>query len=128
MHLTFTIDTLILVPLRQSESFGDTNLDGVSIGLDRSSVPACYACLTYLGPDPRFDPRRWDNLFLKPTEVVMLPDSCLRGDIWTAPKLQKLRLLYWARGEELKYSYDALYEGIKNAILQQNPMALIVLA
>ena len=124
------LDTSINNPRCKLAVFKATNLDGVSIELKYPGLSAGFVSLTYSGPDPRFDDRHILKLMLRPAEIVTLPDSCLWGDRWTIPRIQKLQWVYkhYIHKDHTKYSCDALYRGIKDAVLERNPNALLTLA
>ena len=109
--------------------FKVTSLDGVSIQLEHTGLTPYWARLTYTGPDLRFDSRSWPNLGFKPVKVVVLPDSCLWSDTWTDAKIQKLQLLCAGSDVvDVEYSPGAFRTGMKSAVVQRNPTALLVLA
>ena len=125
----FALDDLIENPPRQRITFAATSLDGSEIFLDYSWPFARSLRLTYTGPDPYFDSLSIQNLAIEPTAVMTLPDSCLRSTPWTESKIQKLRILcYGVNRKKARYSSTAFHAGMKNAVLERNLTALLVLA
>lgn len=120
---------LIENPPRQRTTFTATSLDGSGILLDYSVPLARSAWLTCTRDDPRFDDRSVPNYAIEPSIVLTLPDACLYGSPWTDAKIQKLRMLcYGLHLKEVTYSKTAFHAGMRNAILERNPTALLVLA
>jgi len=124
-----TLDDLIENPPLQRTTFDATSLDGCKIFLDYSWPLVRSARLTYTGHDPRFDDGSMPNLEIEPSVVVTLPDACLQGAPWTDSKIQNLRILcYNLNLKEVKFSNAAFHAGMKDAVLERNPTALLVLA
>ncbi len=123
-----TLNNLITHPPRQCRMFETMSLDGSEIILEYDWPLSRSARVTYIGTDDRFDNRRRPNLEIEPTVVLTLPDSCLHGGPWTDSKIQTLRILgYGVDMQQVKFSTAALHAGMKNAILEGNTTALLVL-
>ncbi len=101
------------------------SLSGVSVYLEHSYALARGIVFMYAGTDRRHRP-----IFrFQPAEVVTLPDNFLRGDAWTDSKILRLQMVCTAVDlDRVTYSRDGFYDGMRNAVLQGNPKALLVLA
>ncbi len=139
LSLTFedqlALDDLIENPPHKCTVFTATSLDGSKIVLNYYWPLARNARLTYTsrelytGHDPRFNWRCTPNLEIEPTIVMTLPDACLQGAPWTHSKIQKLRMLsYGMDMKDVTYSSAGFHAGMKNAVLERDPTALLVLA
>ncbi|CAD6584509.1 MAG: hypothetical protein ASARMPREDX12_001680 [Alectoria sarmentosa] len=110
-------------------TFEATALDGCHITLEYPRRFATALLMIYRGPDPRFDQRSSPNLTIRPTEVLLIPSHALTGEPeWTKEKVDSLRMLCsYVNLRTVQYSLPAFHEGMRNAIVQGNYEALLVL-
>lgn len=84
--------------------------------------------MSYSGFDSSYDSRFRPSVHIHPMLVLTIPDQCLLGAFWIDEKIDFLRILWnGAFVSRVLYSDTALFEGMKNAILNQNRAALLIL-
>ncbi|MCJ1483171.1 hypothetical protein MMC06_003338 [Schaereria dolodes] len=87
------------------------------------------ACLlTYHHLNSPFDPRIIPSIGIYPVQVFTMPERYMQGRPWTDDRIDLFRMLSSGPWRDIPYSKTAFHEGIKNAILEQNIAALLVLA
>lgn len=124
-------DSFIVQNLPASRStFEATALDVSHLSLRYPRRLATGLLMTYLGEaDSRVDPRTTPNIRITPTDVLALPDHVLNGRAqWTEQKVDLLQMLCsYVNLGSVQYELPALHEGMRNAIVQVNYDALLVL-
>ena len=111
-------------------TFEATALDGSHFTLQYPRRLATALWMTYLGKaDSGVDPKMTPNLEIRPTDVLVFPEHVLTGKAqWTEEKVNLLQMLCsYVNLGSVQYELPAFHEGMKNAIVQGNYDALLVL-
>ncbi|KAF6224735.1 hypothetical protein HO133_009928 [Letharia lupina] len=110
-------------------TFSATALDGSTIALEYPRRLATALRMTYDGHDPRFDTRATPNLTVSPTHVLCLPSHILTGHpTWTDSRIDFVQMVCsHVNLRTVQHDPSALSEGMRNAIVQGNHEALLVL-
>ena len=116
-------------PLASPSTFDITALDGCQITLRCPHQCAPAVLVKYHGPDSRFDQRMDPNIWIEPTDVLVIPSHVLTGQPeWTGDKLCLLQTLCgYVNLRKVQYELSAFHEGMEHAIVQGNYEALLVL-
>lgn len=130
-HDQARFDSFIVQNLSASRStFEATALDGSQFTLRYPRRLATALLMKYFGHvDSRVNPNTSPNLRVRPTDVLVVPEHVLIGKPeWTEERVNLLQMLcsYVSLGS-VQYEVPAFHEGMKNAIVQGNHDALLVL-
>lgn len=104
-------------------------LNGTSVTLEYPRPFATAILMTYYGPDPRFNQDFSPNLTIAPTNIIAIPAHVLTGKSeWTAENIALLQMLAsYVDLHTVHFALSALLEGMRNAVVQGNSDALLVL-
>ena len=130
-HDQIRFDSFIAQTLLASRStFEATSLDGSHLTLEYPRRLATALLMTYHGgSDSRLDHNTTPNVTIRPTNVRAIPEPVLTGHPqWTEEKVDLLQMLCsYVNLRSVQYELSAFHEGMRNAIVQANHDALLVL-